>query len=208
MHTKRILALAALFALAGCSPLYDHFGGKFTGEPSEIAALMKEDKKAKELIDAAFAFTSVKGGATPVDHHVHVVSTGAGLAGLCGRKGDTTSTVTQKRFTWLRPIRKIKTSVLMSASGITDIHQADEQYAARLLDLVVYFPGPGRFHLLALDAYLDENGTVDKDKTDMYISNDYVVELSKCLIGLLEKKTRALPERFKKDKRFAPMISV
>ncbi len=147
MHTKRILALAALFALAGCSPLYDHFGGKFTGEPSEIAALMKEDKKAKELIDAAFAFTSVKGGATPVDHHVHVVSTGAGLAGLCGRKGDTTSTVTQKRFTWLRPIRKIKTSVLMSASGITDIHQADEQYAARLLDLVVYFPGPGRFHL-------------------------------------------------------------
>ncbi|MEE9274064.1 MAG: amidohydrolase family protein, partial [bacterium] len=151
---------------------------------------------------------SVKGGAAPVDHHVHVISRGKGLAGLCGQEGDTTSTVTQKRFTWRRPIRKLKTSVLMSASGITDIHQADEQYAARLLDLAVYFPGPGRFHLLALDAYLDENGTVDKDKTDMYISNDYVVELSKCLNGLLEKKTRALPERFKKDKRFAPMISV
>jgi len=57
-------------------------------------------------------------------------------------------------------------------------------------------PGRGTFHLLALDAYHDVDGKPDWEKTDIFVPNEYVLELSECLNERLSAR------------RFIPVISV
>ncbi|MDH5561625.1 MAG: amidohydrolase, partial [Deltaproteobacteria bacterium] len=54
-----------------------------------------------------------------------------------------------------------------------------------------------RFHLLALDGYYDEEGNLDKDKTDLLIPNDFIIELTECLNN-----------QFEGFKPFVPVISI
>lgn len=44
-------------------------------------------------------------------------------------------------------------------------------------------PGRGTFRLLALDAYHDVDGKPDWEKTDIFVPNEYVLELSECLMS-------------------------
>ena len=194
------MAAAALIAgLTGCGAVYDFLGGDFAGPPEDIAAIM--DGEAGDLVRAAFAFAGGE-DAIAVDHHVHVVALGSGIEALCGPVPGERPRITGQRFTWLNPLRKVQTGVMMSASGIVDVGDADRQYAERLLSLVEHFQGPGVFRLLALDGrYAPGADTPDWERTDLYVPNDYVLALTDCL-------NRRLRGKGLEDRRFAAVGSV
>ena len=173
-----VLLLALL--LGGCDGLYRQSGGNFLGSPGQLNE--RAGGKAKELIRQAFAGIDAD---RLVDYHVHALAMGTGLSTTCGRAGAAGAYVNPARFSWLNPRWKIPTDVLMSASGISDLRQADDQYADRLFDLVRNFPGRGVFYLLALDAYHGADGRPDWERTDVHIPNQFVIDLAGCLNGRL-----------------------
>lgn len=191
----RFLVLAAWVAVSGCDALYDRVGGNFRGEPADMMDALSPDAKA--LIEQALAGLDRD---RIVDYHTHIVGLGMaqGLGALCedGTVDESGLYINPMRFTWRHPVWKVKTSVLMSAARIEDLGEANAQYARRLLDLVRHFPGKGTFHLLAMDAYYEEDGTPNWEKTDIHVPNRYVVDLAACLNSRLGSA------------RFVPVISV
>ncbi len=187
---KRIVLLLALL-LGGCDGLYRQSGGDFFGPPGQLNERASE--RARALIRQAFAGIDAD---RLVDYHVHALAKGTGLKGTCGKSGAAGAYVNPARFSWFNPRWKIPTGVLMSASGISDLRQADDQYADRLFDLVRNFPGKGVFYLLALDAYHGADGRPDWERTDIHIPNQFVIDLAGCLNGRLPAP------------RFVPVISV
>lgn len=194
---RAALAGAALLSLSACELVYRHLGGDFAGPPRDLAIIM--DGPAGDLVRAAFDFP---GGAVPVDHHIHVLASGTGLDALCGPVAGPAPRITARRFAWWNLFRRVQTEVLLSAAGIARMEDGDEQYARRLLALVEHYPGPGTFHLLALDAYYDGPGRgPDWQRTDLYVPNAYVVALRDCLNAKLAEKGIT-------DRRFAAVGSV
>ena len=195
-----VLLVVASHALVGCEAFYGLMGGRFRGESWEMEANLS--KRAKDLIIEAINFSEDINPDEIVDHHVHVLVMGKSLGSLC--KADHGKVYFHEDLTsWRHPIyNKLRTQVAMSAAGVTDIDapDADQVYARRLLELVRAFPGRGRFLLYALDGYYEkkEDGTSVKvkGKTDLYIPNDYVVDLATCLNAHLGAD------------RFVPVISV
>ncbi len=70
-----------------------------------------------------------------------------------------------------------------SAMNINNPENADEQYANRFLELVKGLPPQAniKFCIFALDAYHDDTGKINWDRTDLFIPNDYVIKLADCL---------------------------
>lgn len=185
------IVLLLMLLLGGCDSLYRQLGGNFLGPPGQLNE--RVGGKARELIEGAFTGIDADRLA---DYHVHAIAMGTGLEDTCGRAGAAGAYVNPARFSWLNPRWKIPTAVLMSASGISDLGQADDQYAGRLFDLVRNFPGKGVFYLLALDAYHGADGRPDWERTDIHIPNQFVIDLAGCLNDRLPAP------------RFVPVISV
>ena len=128
--------LALSLAVAGCGALYHHLGGDFRGEPDQMQARLSP--KAKALVESAFTFTEIDADQL-VDYHTHVVGLGKdtpeGLGRLCrdAAVDEAGLYVNPVRFTWLNPFWKVMTGVQMSAAKATDIENANEAYARRLL---------------------------------------------------------------------------
>ncbi|MEE8527585.1 MAG: amidohydrolase family protein [Gammaproteobacteria bacterium] len=129
---------------------------------------------AQALIAAAFHGL---GSAAVADYHVHMI--------------ELSEDINPDMFSWRHPFERIKTSVMMSATGVSDLSRSDEQYLGRLLELTEYFGRSGRFFLYAFDRHYRRDGTVDPEKTVFHASNDYVVGIA-----------NRYPDRF------APVISV
>ena len=167
--------------LTGCNSLFDYLGGgKSSGNPAEMRAEFQKTKigkKALKLIDEAY---KIEGDI--VDQHVHIIGSGGSVANLCPEIKETGIYINKNRFQPLKhPILYGKTQVMMSSAKVSDVEKADEESAQRLLELVKVMPENTKFNLLALDWYRDENGSPNKDKTDLFIPNDYVLKLRDCM---------------------------
>ncbi len=183
--------------LCGCAPLYDYYGGNFKGPPEEMDANISAG--AKQMIRQALSGMDT----AIIDHHIHIVARGT-MTGC-------DAYISPDLYTWWKPYRMIKTRVLMSASGVTDYARLDEQYADRLLDLLLHFqsvqsnldyvarPVQSKFYIYAIDYYYDEDRQRNLKRTDMYVSDD-------CVIRLAEKFNRVLEAN--SDKAMTKVIPV
>ena len=144
--------------------LIHYIGGAFNHNPHELAGNVS--KHASDLIKCAF------GDVDPqrlVDHHVHI----AGLGSNGSR-----AFVNAKMRTWTHPFHRLKFKVYMSSAGVADEHRADAQLFQRLTDLVANIPNHGKHRLLAFDKHYRRDGSVDLEKTEFYVPNEYVFKLA------------------------------
>lgn len=140
-----------------------YIGGAFTQPPHELSR--KISKRASELIKRAFDDLDP---ARLVDHHVHI----AGL-GSNGSK----AFVNAKMRTWKHPFHRLKFKVYMSSAGVEDEHRADTQFVHRLADLAGNISNHGKHRLLAFDKNYRPDGSVNLEKTEFYVPNEYVFKL-------------------------------
>ena len=143
--------------------LINWLGGASRYNPEDISQLSDE---SKALVQSAFE--GIPEGQYH-DYHAHIVGMGTGGTGTW---------LNPKLTSWRHPIHKFKTSIYLSGSDVSDNKQADEQYVARFLTLTSNFGGKAKFHLLAFDYNYNEDGSVNKDKSEFYTPNDYVVKLA------------------------------
>lgn len=142
--------------------LIHSIGGAFTRRPEELA--QKLSAKASDLVNRAFDDIDPQ---RLIDHHVHV----AGLAA-----GGTF--VNRKMRTWAHPFHRLKFKVYMSSAGASDEDRADAQLVERLASLVSNIRNHGKHRLLAFDKHYRSDGSVNLDKTEFYVPNEYVFELA------------------------------
>ncbi|ODS31335.1 MAG: hypothetical protein SCARUB_03530, partial [Candidatus Scalindua rubra] len=150
-------------------------------------------KHTDTLIRKAFEFKKYNKDDI-VDYHTHIFGIGQNfktfqLSHPCCPEFN------KKHFSWKNPKKRLKALVYFSAMKITDLTNADVQYARRLLDMVKNFPY-GKFCIFAMDAYHDKTGKINCDRTDLYVPNDYVLKLARYLNDEIGKE------------RFIPVISI
>ena len=157
------IAFAALIVLLpGC--LTSCLGGSFAGPPEQLRDRVSPEARA--LIDRAFA------GLPPgplVDYHCHIVGLGYGGTG---------AEVNPAKLTWRHPKHRFEAGVYLNACGVRDFDGFDPVYVDRLLRLARGFDHPLKLHILALDHYYNPDGTINRDRTEFYVPNDYVVRLA------------------------------
>ena len=138
-------------------------GGAFSHQPEDLDHSLSV--KSSDLIKRAFDDID---SAKLVDHHVHIA--GLGVDG-------TNTFVNPKMRTWRHPFHRLKLKVYMSSAGVSDEDKADPQAAARLASLVQSIKGHGKHRLLAFDKNYRRDGSVNLEKTEFYVPNEYVFEL-------------------------------
>ncbi|XP_064400155.1 uncharacterized protein LOC135346463 isoform X2 [Halichondria panicea] len=118
-----------------------------------------------------------------VDYHVHIVG-----------HGDSGSKcfINDNMKTWWRPYNRLKSIIFMAAAQAPDMEGGDMQYMSRLIRLLKHFvpacilsSNPsgeqyrhGKCCLLAFDAFYEKNGNANRNKTTLYVPNDYAFLLS------------------------------
>jgi predicted TIM-barrel fold metal-dependent hydrolase len=98
---------------------------------------------------------------------VHVAGLGAGG-----------TFVNRKMRTWAHPFHRLKFKVYMSSAGANDENRADTQLVERLASLVSHIRNHGKHRLLAFDKHYRGDGSVNLEKTEFYVPNEYVFELA------------------------------
>ncbi len=144
--------------------LIHSIGGAFTKQPEELNS--KLTTKSSDLVKRAFDDIDP---AKLIDHHVHIAGLGV---------GGTNAFVNPKMLTWRHPFHRLKLKVYMSSAGVSDEDNADPQAAARLAALVKGIKDHGKHRLLAFDKNYRKDGTVNLEKTEFYVPNEYVFELA------------------------------
>lgn len=156
-----VLSLCAVVFLSAC--LVDRFGGAFSKQPEELEQSASEP--ARKLVERAFDGISPE---RVVDYHTHMLALGTSVSDAF---------VNPKMLSGLS-IERLKFRVYVSATGIKDLANADVEYVARLLRLARSAAPHGKFRILAFDKHYNADGSADLGKTNMYVPNRYVVELS------------------------------
>jgi predicted TIM-barrel fold metal-dependent hydrolase len=144
--------------------LIHSIGGAFTKQPEELNLGLSV--KASDLVKRAFDDID---SSKLVDHHVHIAGLGA---------GGTNAFVNSKMLTWRHPFHRLKLKVYMSSAGVVDEEKADPQAVARLTRLVASIKDHGKHRLLAFDKHYRRDGSVNLEKTEFYVPNEYVFELA------------------------------
>lgn len=144
--------------------LIDLVSGAFRHKPQEMSTKLSDG--ARRLLDHAFA--DVDPGRLR-DYHVHIVGLGTDNSGM---------SVNPKMLSWLYPLHRFRAQVYMSGAQVTDRGQADRQYAQRLVDLIRNIEGHGKAHILAFDHHYNTDGTINPDKTNFYVPNEWVFKLT------------------------------
>jgi uncharacterized protein len=144
--------------------LLHYVGGAFNRTPAELKDSISSG--ASDLIKRAFADIDPD---RLIDHHTHV-------AGL-GTRG-ANAFVNPKMRSWAHPFHHLKFKVYLSAAGVEDVDQADAQLIQRLVDLITHFGQHGKHRLLAFDKNYRPDGSENLEKTEFYVSNEYVFDLA------------------------------
>lgn len=156
-----IIGIALLLFLYGC--LTDKMGGAFTHEPEEFA--VKASPGAKALVAKAFEGIDAQ---QLLDYHTHIVGLGTGNNGTY---------VNPEMRSWRHPVKRLKFNIYVSAAGIRDVANADEEYVGRLVRLIRSMEKHGKYRILAFDRYYNPDGTMNPAKTEFYVPNEYVFKL-------------------------------
>ena len=144
--------------------LIHYIGGAFTRKPQDLPSTLSQ--KTADLIKRAFDDVDPQ---RLVDHHVHIAGIGA---------GGTNAFVNAKMHTWAHPFHRLKFKVYMSSAGITDERQGDAAFVERLASLVSNIANHGKHRILAFDKHYRRDGTVDLEKTEFYVPNEYVFAIA------------------------------
>jgi predicted TIM-barrel fold metal-dependent hydrolase len=155
------ICLGLLCAASGC--LVDRLGGAYSKEPEDLAR--EASPETKRLIEQAFA------GVDPArlaDHHTHMLAIGTSVKDAF---------VNPKMQSGLN-LDRLKFRIYVSATGVKNLANADEEYIARLVRLARAAAPRGKFRILALDKHYNADGSVNLGKTTMYVPNHYVVALA------------------------------
>ena len=163
--TSRLYRLIGLFGFllfSGC--LIDRIGGAFTQTPEDLE--QKAADATKKLIDQAFDDIDP---AWLVDFHTHVIAIGTSVKDAF-INSKMRSGINLERFKFL---------IYASAAAVKNIDNADQEYLTRLVRLARSTKRQGKYRILAFDKHYKPDGTVDLTKTNMFVPNDYVVELAR-----------------------------
>ena len=144
--------------------LIHSIGGAFKRQPEELDRKLSD--KSSDLVKHAFADIDSE---KLIDHHVHVAGLGV---------GGTKTFVNPKMRTWKHPFHRLKFKVYMSSAGVDDETKADPQVIERLARLVGHIQGHGKHRLLAFDKHYRRDGSVNLEKTEFYVPNEYVFEVA------------------------------
>ena len=163
---RRLFTRRQLMVLAGGAGLYGGArylhrrlsrSGTATGPMSEGAKALIA--RAWEGLDPARV----------IDTHVHVVGMGVGGTGCF---------VGPRMTTISNPMDYLKFTVYQEASGVNDTAQCDLQYIERLTQLLKSESPHGRALLFAFDQFHDSEGKPDKENSEFFTPNDYVLRLA------------------------------
>ena len=158
----RAVGLVGILLLSGC--LIDRIGGAFTQVPEELE--QKASPASQKLIDQAFE------GIDPsrlVDFHTHVIAIGTSVKDAF---------VNTKMRSGVN-LERLKFLIYASAADVKNFDNTDQEYLTRLVRLARANKRQGKYRILAFDQHYKPDGTVDLKKTNMYVPNDYVVELAR-----------------------------
>ena len=144
--------------------LLHYIGGAFTHRPEELKDRLSQ--QASDLVKRVFEDIDPK---RLIDHHTHIAGLGT---------GNTNTFANPKMLTWRHPTYHLKFKVYLSAAGVSDVANADAQVAKRLASLVQHIENHGKHRLLAFDKYYDRDGSVNLEKTEFYVPNEYVFALA------------------------------
>ncbi|MEN3328993.1 MAG: hypothetical protein V7638_3800 [Acidobacteriota bacterium] len=144
--------------------LIHSIGGAFTKQPEDLNSGLSVE--ASDLVKRAFDDID---SSKLVDHHVHIAGLGV---------GGTNAFVNSKMLTWRHPFHRLKLKVYMSSAGVADEEKADPQAVARLARLAASIKDHGKHRLLAFDKHYRSDGSVNLEKTEFYVPNEYVFELA------------------------------
>lgn len=144
--------------------LLHHIGGAFTRKPEALKDGVSS--KAADLIKRAFDDIDPQ---RLIDHHTHVAGLGA---------GGTNAFVNPKMRSWAHPFHHLKFKVYLSAAGVANEERADAELIQRLVNLIKHIEYHGKHRLLAFDKNYRPDGSVNLEKTEFYVSNEYVFALA------------------------------
>jgi predicted TIM-barrel fold metal-dependent hydrolase len=148
--------------MSGC--LIDRIGGAFTNEPEDLDK--KASPGARKLVDAAFDNIDP---ARLIDFHTHIVAVGTSVKDAF---------VNPRMRSGIDLVERVKFWIYESASGVRNEANSDDEYVTRLVRLARAIRRGGKFRLLAFDKHYNTDGSVNLEKTTLYVPNHYVVELA------------------------------
>jgi uncharacterized protein len=154
----RVGAAISTLCLAGCSLIYDSFGGRFLGPPSGLDSAISP--AARKLIDEALE--GIEPG-TFSDFHVHHLSL----------------LLNDEWLSWLHPIKRARTLVYMSASAVNLTATIVKDHLARIVELARALPPGARLYLYAMDRTYREDGTADVERTPFYVPDESVLDATR-----------------------------
>ncbi|MSQ83349.1 MAG: amidohydrolase [Myxococcales bacterium] len=163
---KVLIFLAVSLAIVLALPwlLLDRFTGGWRFQPAQMRAGLSASARA--LLQQTYTGLDAD---RLVDYHVHVAGLGVGNTGC---------EVNPRSQSWLHFKDRFKFAAYLSAAGVTDTAQADQQFVERLLDLHRHLDLRGRYYILAFDKRYRPDGTVDDAHSEFYVPNAYVFALA------------------------------
>jgi len=157
-----LVALSGLFFLNGCLPV-DKICGSSTKDPEKFFS--EASPQARTLVEKAWHDLP---GKFAYDLHVHVL----------GDENDGCF-VNHKNMSLWNITNYLRMNAYFSAAQVKDKNKISKYYIPHLVKLARNMGFPVRLYLLAFDKYHDKEGNVVLEKTDFYVSNDYVVKLAR-----------------------------
>ncbi len=142
-----------------------HFiGGAFNHQPQQLKDSVSG--KASDLIKRAFE--DIDPGRL-IDHHTHIAGIGTSNTGAF---------INSRMRSWVHPFHHLKFKVYLSAAGVENVENADAQLVQRLAVLIKHITHHGKHRLLAFDKNYRPDGSVNLEKTEFYVPNEYVFSLA------------------------------
>jgi predicted TIM-barrel fold metal-dependent hydrolase len=105
------------------------------------------------------------------------------------------TTVHPKMLTLLHPMHYLKAQIYLSAAGVDNIQEGNAQYIQRLLNLIRNNPSMGKSHILAFDHHYRSDGTINYEKSEFYVSNEYMFALYRKYPNIFEPVISVHPYR-------------
>jgi predicted TIM-barrel fold metal-dependent hydrolase len=122
--------------------------------------------KAADLIRRAFENIDPQ---KQIDYHTHIAGVGGGGSGAF---------VNPRMLSWKHPLHRMKFRVYRTACGVVNEAKTDEEMVQRLADLIRNNSFHGKHRLLAFDKNYRLDGTVNLEKTEFYVPNEYVFAIA------------------------------
>lgn len=173
-------AIVIVLAASSSSCIMSWIGGASRHSPEEIGQL---SPGARALMDAAFAGID---SSQLFDYHAHMLGLGRGGTGAFANPA---------MQTWVHPVHRFKFGIYLSAAGIKDLDNADAEYIDRFVRLGRGMERHGRYGILAFDKFYLPDGSVNLEKTEFYVPNEYVVSIAGKYPELFEPVASVHPYR-------------